>query len=427
MKKYIFGFICGILLLMPSIISAKKVTCSNGDYNATIEINKEKININELATITIDSESTYEIEYKIADKDIANINEGVITALKEGNTTIKTEITFAENSSCIVNLPIEVVSNDSLLKSLNLEELDISSVFKSDKYEYEINLPYNFEKINIIAEANNSNAKITGDGRRYLNEGVNEYEIVVTATDGSTSTYKIIINREEANEDVTLKSLIVEGYVLSPKFDKETYRYTLNIDKAIEEITIHAETAYEFAKIRGTGTFSVATGQNTYYIIVTAENGNEGQYEVVINKSNGTSRLESLEIAGIKLDSEFSSDKYIYYIDINSNIKTLDIKAKAVDNDQIEIIGNENLDYGKNEIIIRVTGEDKSSTTYKIIANKLNAEEEQKIEKNDKLLKILLITFIVSIIIMITVIGIFLKRNYKREVNINKKRKNKKK
>jgi len=434
MKKYIFILICGVILNFPIFSFAKKVTCSNNDYNAIVEIDKEKIDIGEKAYIKVTNEdlnnmnSDIEVEYKVLDKNIVSVIDGEVTPLKEGKTTIKTEIIFAENSSCILDLPIEVVSSDSSLKHLELEELGDLQEFRSDNYQYEINVPYNYEKINIIAEANNPNAKITGDGRRYLNEGINEYEIIITATDGSTSTYKIIINRETASDDTTLQNLIVEGYVLTPKFDKNTYKYTLNVDKEVNEVTISAVPTFSYATVRGTGTFALASGQNTYKIVVTAENGNEEQYEIVVNKNKGLSKLDTLEITDIKLDSDFRSDKYIYYATINSNLKVLDINATSVDDDQIEIIGNDELSVGENEIIIRVTGLDKSSTTYKIIANKLSVEEEIKIEKNDMLLRILLIMFIISIMIMVTLIIIFIKRNYKRNIKkIKRKGKNKKK
>lgn len=428
MKKYILAVTLFGMLVFPDVSLAKKVTCNNSDYNATVEIDKEKLNINEEMTINITSDYKYNVTYKINDNKLASITDNTIKAIDEGTAVLNVEISFNEpedESSCSVNLPIEIVSNDSTLKSLTLEELDISALFQTDKYEYEINLPYKFEKINILAEASNKNAKITGDGRRYLNEGINEYEVVVTATDGTTSTYKIIINREEANDDVTLETLVVEGYVLSPKFHKDTYKYSLSVDKDVNEITINAKPTYEFAKIRGTGTYSLATGKNTYYVVVTAESGNELKYEIEILKNKGSSKLKNLVIEGY--DLKFNSDVYSYNLTVNNSVKKIDIKTETLDNDQVEVIGDDNLKIGKNEIIIRVTGEDKSTTTYKLIINRLTIEEEEKIEKNNILLKALLIIFIISIVVMFTLIGIFLKRNYKRKhfrkINKSKRKK----
>ena len=96
-----------------------------------------------------------------------------------------------------------------------------------------------------------------------------------------------------------------------------------------------------------------------------------------------------------------------------------------MDNDNIEIIGNENLKEGNNSIIIKVTGNDKMSTTYKLEVNKIVTEN---ILKNNKLVGVLLIIFVVSIIIMISCIVIFIKRNMsmRKIKNLKKKIKNKK-
>lgn len=428
MKKYFKLLVSSIIFCCPYFTYAK-VICNNGDYSATIDLDKKEIRINETANITITSDFKYEIEYRIDNEDIINISENIITAKKYGNTKINAKINFVEDNNivgeCTSILDINVLSNNSTLKLLNLEEIDISTVFKPDKLEYEVSLPYNYEKINIIAEPNDQNATITGDGRRYLNEGTNEYEIIVKATDGTTTTYKIKILREDANPDNTLKNLNIEGYILSPKFKKDIYEYTLNVDESVENIIINAEPSYELATVLGTGEFKLATGDNAFVITVVAENNEEQKYTILVNKNKGNSKLSELKVNGHKLDKDFNSENYIYKMTVKNNIDKLNIIAKSIDNDKIEIIGNENLVVGENDIIIRVSNKDKGATTYKIVVNKLSVEEQQEIEKNNTLLKILLIIFILSVIIMVTLVITFLKRNYKgnkiKKINIIKK------
>lgn len=431
MKNYIKYFLCSVLVCLPYLVFGK-VTCNNGDYNAVIDLDKENIGINETANITINSEYKYEVDYKVDNKNIVSINNnGQIIPLSKGSTKINVNIKFIEEDEtikeCSSIMNINVLSSDSSLKSLNLEEIDISSVFNKNSYEYEVTLPYNYEKINIIAEASDENATVTGDGRRYLNEGENEYEIIVKSTAGTTSTYKIKVIRKEASEDNTLKSLIVEGYEINPKFNKDIYEYTLSVPKEVEEININAIATYDLAKILGTGKYSLASGENNFYITVIAENNTEQKYTLTIHRNKGNGRLKNIEIEGYKLDKEFNSEEFTYNLTINSDVDKLNIKAET-DNGQIEIIGNENLQVGENNIIIRVSGEDMGSTTYKLIVNKLSQEEQRRQEKNDLLLKILFIIFIISIIIMFTVIGIFLKRNYikgnkknLKKIKVNKK------
>ena len=284
-KLWIYIF---IILCCP-ILSFGKVTCSSGNYTATINIENNKIKFGEIENILIESNINYNIEYKFEKEDIIMINENKIYPIKSGQEKITAIISFLEEenivSTCTSFLDVSVLSNDSSLKSLNLEELDISYLFDKEKYEYKINLPYRYDKINILAESNDINATITGDGRRYLNEGINEYEIIVKATDGTTTTYKLIINRENASDDNKLEILNVEGYVISPKFDKDIFEYSLNVDNYVDNITINATPTYELAKIIGTGNYKLATGENKFYITVIAENNTEQKYLINVNKN----------------------------------------------------------------------------------------------------------------------------------------------
>lgn len=432
MKKFLISLILFILLLMP-MKSMASVTCSTDKHSAEAMINKNKIKIGETAQIVVKSEDDYQVEYKIAPKDFATVtNNGLVKALKDGNIKVNLTINYLKENdeiddTCKISLPLEITSSDSTLKKLNIEEFDIGAIFKGDKLDYEVKLPYKFENINIIAEASSATAKVTGNGKRYLNEGDNKYNIIVTASDGTSTTYNINIIRNEANEDSSLKSLVVEGYLLNPKFQKDIYSYSLDVSKDVEKIIIKGEPTYEYAKIFGTGEFALATGKNTYYIKVEAENGTETKYEININKNLGSSFLTNLEVKDYDLQPQFSSETYIYNIDVKNSINSLDINAVASDNDQVEIIGNEKLKDGKNEILIRVTGNDKTTTTYKLLVNKLSKEKEVIIKKNNILTSVLLIIFIVSIVIMASCIFIFIRRNYKRKYIVNLKKKQKKK
>jgi len=429
MKRKYFLFFCFIFIF--PMISFGKVTCNIDNYNAVIDLEKSEITLDETTNINVSSDSEYKVFYSVSNEDVINISkDGLITAHKIGSSKINIKIDFYDGDSihtCNSEVPFKVLSSDTTLKSLNIEEFDISSEFKSDKYNYEIKLPYNYDKINIIAVANDETATISGDGRQYLNENNNEFEILVKSTDGKYSTYKITVLREEPNGDTTLKNLIVEGFVLSPTFSKDELEYNLNVSKDVDEIVIKAEPSYEYSKVEGIGIIKLATGENKIPIKVTSEDENELTYIININKSSGNAYLKTLEIKNIKLNEKFNENVFTYTAILTSNIDKLDILATGNDDDKIEIIGNEDLKYGKNNIIIKVTNKDNESTTYKIILNKITTEEEKEIEKNNKLLNFLLLIFVVSIIIMFIFIFIFLKKNYLlkkfKKTNILKKKK----
>lgn len=414
MRKYLL--IC-IILLIPFGVKAKVYTCNN--INTQIEIEKDTLKINETSLISLTSE--YDLESSLSiNNDILDISENnIIKALKSGEVNLDVYIKTSFDY-CVVTIPIKVLSNDSSLKDLTIE--GFNNIFNKNKYDYQINVPYNIDSINIKGVQNDSKAQVTGLGKRYLNVGNNNYEIIVTAEDGTISIYKINIIRSEANSDASLKSLKIDNINFS--FNKDIYEYHLEVDNNITNINILATPNSSNATVIGNGKYNLSTGKNFFYIVVTSEFGNEINYSIEINRKNSLSKLNSLEVKNYNLNKPFDSEEYNYTINVYDNIKKLDILATADDNDEIEITGNDNLVYGENEIIITVKSNNKGLTSYKLVVNKIKAENKnnQNVNQNNILLNILFILFIISIIIMITVCGIFIKINYKKRYRIKRKR-----
>lgn len=75
-----------------------------------------------------------------------------------------------------------------------------------------------------------------------------------------------------------LSSLTVEGYDLTPVFNKDNLEYALNLPGEVEKIKINAQTEDNTAKVTGIGEVQVTEGVNTLEIVVTAENGNKKTY-----------------------------------------------------------------------------------------------------------------------------------------------------
>ncbi|MBQ9318946.1 MAG: cadherin-like beta sandwich domain-containing protein [Bacilli bacterium] len=90
-------------------------------------------------------------------------------------------------------------SSDNYLKELSVEGTELSPEFNKDTLEYNVDLDYNVEKINIIGKANDTKANVKGLGEFNVNEGSNNFEIVVVAENGNERVYKIIANVEDQN------------------------------------------------------------------------------------------------------------------------------------------------------------------------------------------------------------------------------------
>ena len=246
MRKYRKYFLVCFFMFLP-VLTFAKVTCSNGDYSATIDIDKNLMSMEDTSKITIESTYTYEVTYN-PNNDIVSIStDGIITPNKVGNAKINTIIKFFNESEevaeCNSNIDISVLSSDSTLKSLTIEELDISSLFKSDLYEYVVTLPYNYEKVNIIAIPNDEKAEISGDGRRYLNEGINEFNIIVKAKDKKNTVEKMEEKGTEIIKKFSEEEINFYKNTISRKI-KEHWQYLTNNEKRefltnfVEEIII---------------------------------------------------------------------------------------------------------------------------------------------------------------------------------------------
>lgn len=90
-------------------------------------------------------------------------------------------------------------SDDASLKNLSVEGFEITPSFDKQTYEYNLEVENDIEKVNIVANKNNANARVEGAGEIELKEGNNKVEVVVTAQKGNSLTYTININRKELN------------------------------------------------------------------------------------------------------------------------------------------------------------------------------------------------------------------------------------
>jgi len=78
-----------------------------------------------------------------------------------------------------------------------------------------------------------------------------------------------------------LKSLSIDGYQISPEFNKDTLEYKVELEPGTEKINISATKEDTKASIKGVGEVNIIEGDNSINVIVTAENGNERTYKII--------------------------------------------------------------------------------------------------------------------------------------------------
>lgn len=188
-------------------------------------------------------------------------------------------------------------SSNSRLASLEITEGVISPEFNSDVTEYAISVPNDITVLNISAVAEDSAAEVEIVGNEELKIGENNIQIIVTAEDGSTTTYNILATR--ADEQLSLQSLSIY-YIdengqkvelkLNPTFALDVYEYNIleKLSNTVNKLEVEAIATKENAKIEITGNNELKAGQNEISIKVTLtdEAGLEEQktYTILVEK-----------------------------------------------------------------------------------------------------------------------------------------------
>ena len=134
-----------------------------------------------------------------------------------------------------------------------------------------------------------------------------------------------------------------------------------------------------------------------------------------------TNGLKSLEIEGITLSPEFSSDIYEYRAIVKENVSEVQIKTETILEDAtVSVAGNNDLQEGENLITIIVRNAKKEViATYQITLNKstLNLSDTDKLlqlgtKEATRNLIIFIIALAITIIVLIVILVLKHKNNY---------------
>ena len=185
-------------------------------------------------------------------------------------------------------------SSNANLINLGIRPHDFSG-FRSNTTSYSVTVPADTESVEVYAEAQDSNATISGTGTVNLQEGENTINVVVTTEDGTTKTYTIIITREAAEnteenteiiEGEGLASLSIQNIELSPKFETNVYEYTAKYIGEDTTLQIEANPTNEEYQVEIVGNEDLKEGENLITILVSDSDGNNvATYQITVNKS----------------------------------------------------------------------------------------------------------------------------------------------
>ena len=354
-----------------------------------------------------------DIKYSVENSKIAKVNNGVVTGLTNGSTTITMtgkisgyEIKEEYLFSSFVN-----TSSNTRLSSLYLSKGDFK--FDTNNRYYTAIVDSSVSSVVVTATLSDKTAKfVSGYGPRTvkLDTGTNTIDVKVQAADGSIGTYTISVIRSDGNDNNN-KLANIELTVGKIDFKSDIYSYSFGVASNVNEIDVKAVAESPLAKVTITDIFNntsenkitskLKVGTNKIVITVNSESNASQNYQLIITREDYDSEdnyLESLTISNYSIN--FKRDLYNYDINIG-NEKVLNIIPKVEKETSVySIIGNSDLKDG-SKIIVRVSDEEGSAREYNI-----NVHKSGFIELSESLIKwlILGLELIIIIILLIVII-----------------------
>ena len=142
---------------------------------------------------------SYTLKFKVLKSGSASINVGSYLIYAIDDSQMSVSVSNASVKSMTQAELEATYSKNNNLKSLGVEGYEISPAFDKNTLEYTATVPSTVDKINITASKEDGTASIDGAGEKEVKEGANPFEIVVTAQNGSTKTYKLVVTVEDIN------------------------------------------------------------------------------------------------------------------------------------------------------------------------------------------------------------------------------------
>ena len=185
---------------------------------------------------------------------------------------------------------------------------------------------------------------------------------------------------QKADQNSFLKSLNIQGYELYPSFNKFVNEYFLPIPSEVTELEVEALPEIEDHKVevsgntnltRETGTITIVShpkkgGTKTTYKVNVSKQKSNGLYLTEFKVSNGEKDAEGNK-RYFEINPDLNKDAFKYDVAISmvDEIKPIDFELKtSIEGATVEVIGNENLKEGINNITILLTDDSGNITTY---------------------------------------------------------------
>lgn len=246
-----------------------------------IKINAASLSISASRTVTVGSNVSLRISGGTGKVTFSSSNTSVLSsgssslwiepsgtvtfkANKVGTATITVRAELSDNNgvdfSDTKSITIKVVEPKSYsavnnLKSLTIGDYSLNPTFDPGTTSYNVTVPKGTETINISAEVQDSKSSISGLGEKSVTEGMNVFELIVTAENGSQKTYTLNVEVEEDPIIVNMNkqdySIVKQEQAMPPissyySATKIEYKYNVEGEEKIFEVPAYYSEVTKF-------------------------------------------------------------------------------------------------------------------------------------------------------------------------------------
>ena len=248
------------------------------------------------------------------------------------------------------------VAADAALSGLSLSVGSLTPDFASSTLGYTLAVSNSTTQITLSPTLSSSGASVKINGVDVssgqsssvfaLSVGNNSFTVVVTAADGSSKSYIVVVNRASAlvSADASLSALSISTGSLSPAFVSGTTSYAVTVGSSVSSVTLTptATSGAATLKVNGTtvssgtasGALALNTGNNSLVIVATAQDGvttTTTTVTVVRQAASLTSdaTLSALAVSSGSLSPVFASGTLGYAVSVPNTVTSVTLTPTA--------------------------------------------------------------------------------------------------
>ena len=356
----------GLLNLTPSI-GALTPTFSSSTFVYNISVQNSSTSI-AFAPILFDPQSTVKIGTSTVGSGSFSQPIALVTGL---NTTTIFVTSFYGTTGTYSVTVNRALSSNNFLADLSISEGNIVPTFNSTITDYTAVVDQDINSLTISAQSQEPTALITVNSSTYntvtgytavLNLGVNEYNVLVTAENGSTRNYNLDITR--VSDLANLSGLTVSTGTLLPSFTATNFIYRVDLPFTTTSIRVRPTTQDANAVLRvnevqipsGTTSSSISLNEGVNPIIVRVTSSDQSvtnKYRILaIRGYDPNANISSISVSTGTLVPTFSSTITSYVSTVSNSTTGVRIRAITSNTNATVSIGSQVLLSGTTSSVV---------------------------------------------------------------------------